>query len=188
MVLKTDYDRQLWTGLSTDDWGDVPIHEGDVAYLMDLGECYVFGENQVYQLPDLGGGGGVTLESGNLTTTIKNEKGRTENFSVLGLFKDNNVPYTGFPFLMNTGGATVSSGQTKTSTFSAAAIQNGLMVISLTSYHGDEAEFTDIKVDGVSVNATVFFTVHSTSSDTLYYSIPCEAGTHTVTMTISTPT
>lgn len=58
MILNVDYNRRIWTGLSGDDWGDVPIQEGDVVYLMDVNQCWVFGELQAYQLPDLGGGGG----------------------------------------------------------------------------------------------------------------------------------
>lgn len=81
MVLKTDYDRQLWTGLSTDDWGDVPVHEGDVVYLMDLSECYIFGESQVYQLPDLGGGGGGSVMGSVGPLSVTNQAG-----SVVSIF------------------------------------------------------------------------------------------------------
>ena len=59
MILQTDYTRRIWTGLTTDDWGDADLREGDVIYLMDASECYVGGEGQMYQLPDLGGGGGI---------------------------------------------------------------------------------------------------------------------------------
>lgn len=58
MHLTTDYIRQLWTGLSTDDWGDVEFTAGDVAYIMDQSECWIFDGSSMYQLPDLGGGGG----------------------------------------------------------------------------------------------------------------------------------
>lgn len=58
MIQQTDYTRRIWTGLTTDDWGDVNLQEGDVIYLMDASQCWVAGENNMYQLPDLGGGGG----------------------------------------------------------------------------------------------------------------------------------
>lgn len=58
MILQTDYTRRIWTGLTTDDWGEADLREGDVIYLMDASECYVGGEGMMYQLPDLGGGGG----------------------------------------------------------------------------------------------------------------------------------
>ena len=77
MVLKTDYDRQLWTGLSSDDWSDVPLVEGDVIYIMDLSQCWICGESNMYQLPDLGGGGGgydnimdITITSTRSQTTL----------------------------------------------------------------------------------------------------------------------
>ena len=58
MILQTDYTRRIWTGLTTDDWGDADLREGDVIYLMDASECWVGGEGMMYQLPDMGGGGG----------------------------------------------------------------------------------------------------------------------------------
>lgn len=72
MILQTDYTRRFWTGLTTDDWGQADLQEGDVIYLMDVSECYVCGEGMMYQLPDLGGGGGsspVLLASGTYTQT-----------------------------------------------------------------------------------------------------------------------
>ena len=69
MILQTDYTRRIWTGLTTDNWGEANLQEGDVIYLMDVSECYVGGEGQMYQLPDLGGGGApstwkVTINNG----------------------------------------------------------------------------------------------------------------------------
>ena len=74
MILQTDYTRRIWTGLTTDDWGEANLQEGDVIYLMDASECYVGGEGMMYQLPDLGGGGGggykkVLLATGTYTST-----------------------------------------------------------------------------------------------------------------------
>ena len=81
MVLKTDYDRQLWTGLSTDDWSDVPLAEGDVIYIMDLSECWICGENNMYQLPDLGGGGGGAVMGTTGPLSVTNQAG-----SVVSIF------------------------------------------------------------------------------------------------------
>lgn len=58
MVLNIDYERQIYVGLSTDDWGDFSPNEGDVVYLMDQSKCYIFDGSTMQQLPDLGGGGG----------------------------------------------------------------------------------------------------------------------------------
>ena len=58
MILNTDYERQIYVGLSTDDWGDISPNEGDVVYIMDQSRCYIFDGSTMQQLPDLGGGGG----------------------------------------------------------------------------------------------------------------------------------
>lgn len=58
MILNTDYERQIYVGLSTDDWGDVSINEGAVVYLMDQSKCFMFDGSTMHELPDLGGGGG----------------------------------------------------------------------------------------------------------------------------------
>jgi len=58
MILNTDYTRQLYVGLSSDDWSDFSPNEGDVVYLMDQSKCYIFDGSTMQELPDLGGGGG----------------------------------------------------------------------------------------------------------------------------------
>lgn len=80
MHLLTDYERQIWTGLAADDWGTVEISAGDVVYLMDLSQCWIFDGSAMHQLPDLGGGGGneiltwtVTIVN-NLTTGTTTQK------------------------------------------------------------------------------------------------------------------
>jgi hypothetical protein len=61
MILTTDYERQLYVGLSTDDWGDFSPNEGDVVYLMDQSKCFMFDGSTMHELPDLGGGGGCPV-------------------------------------------------------------------------------------------------------------------------------
>lgn len=58
MICNTDYERQIYTMLSTDDLGDFSPNEGDVVYLMDQSKCYIFDGSAMQQLPDLSGGGG----------------------------------------------------------------------------------------------------------------------------------
>ena len=61
MILNTDYERQIYVGLSTDDWGDFSPNEGGVVYLMDQSKCYIFDGSTMQELPDLGGGGGGSI-------------------------------------------------------------------------------------------------------------------------------
>lgn len=56
--MNVDYTRQIYTGLSTDDWGEIEFNSGDVVYIMDQSQCWIFDGSTMQQLPDLGGGGG----------------------------------------------------------------------------------------------------------------------------------
>ena len=73
--MNVDYTRQIYTGLSTDDWGEIEFNAGDVVYIMDQSQCWIFDGSTMQQLPDLGGGGGggdtplVKLASGDYTVT-----------------------------------------------------------------------------------------------------------------------
>lgn len=70
--MNVDYTRQIYTGLSTDDWGEIEFNAGDVVYIMDQSQCWIFDGSTMQQLPDLGGGGGGSyrlLGSGTYTQT-----------------------------------------------------------------------------------------------------------------------
>lgn len=88
--MNVDYTRQLFTGLSTDDWGDVEFNAGDVAYIMDLSECWIFDGSTMQQLPDLGGGGGYTasdwLDPTKPTGRIESDSNINGNFVCSSLF------------------------------------------------------------------------------------------------------
>ena len=87
MHLTTDYVRQLWTGLSTDDWGDVEFFAGDVVYIMDQSQCRIFDGSAMHQLPDLGGGGGPNL-SQIQDVFFKNVYGSSLSFNVVRYLAD----------------------------------------------------------------------------------------------------
>ena len=65
--MNVDYTRQIYTGLSTDSWGGIEFNAGDVVYIMDHSECWIFDGSTMHQLPDLGGGGGGTIISKTIT-------------------------------------------------------------------------------------------------------------------------
>lgn len=64
----TDYTRRIWTALGPDDPAGHDIHVNDVIYYMDSSECcivsnvYPDGTIDCETLPDIGGGGGGSLD------------------------------------------------------------------------------------------------------------------------------
>ena len=100
--MNVDYTRQLYTGLSTDDWGSVEVNVGDVVYIMDKSECWIFDGSTMHQLPDLGGGGGPELQTWKVTVNKGPDTYTSRIYCVLNDEKTAIAKYKPLPYNTST--------------------------------------------------------------------------------------